>query len=106
MLLWCTIANINNGITYNKLLTTRLKMSFNKLKIFIYGQLGWNLREFEVNINWKMQVWVCPILYIDESISSYGNLNLMFEMGTENELQTLELCACLALRFKSVFNFF
>lgn len=37
-----------------------------------------------------MQVRVCYILYIDESICSCGNLNLMFELGTENKLQTLE----------------
>lgn len=45
------IADINNGITYNKLLTTRLKLSFNKLKIFTYGQNGWNLREVKADIN-------------------------------------------------------
>lgn len=85
-----TIADINNGITYNKLLTTRLEISFNKLKRFIYSQIRWNLREVEVDINWKMQVRVCPICYIDETISSYDNLNLMFGLATENELQILK----------------
>jgi hypothetical protein len=85
-----TIADINNGITYNKLLTTRLEISFNKLKRFIYGQIRWDLREVEVDINWKMQVRVCPICYIDETISSYDNLNLMFGLATENELQILK----------------
>jgi hypothetical protein len=90
-----TIVNTYNGITYNEgsneFLIVILYVSLIEISRLLYERIGWIYLKFKLKLLGRMQNRVSPTYYINISISSKSNVNVMFVLTINNWSQILEL---------------
>jgi hypothetical protein len=83
-----TIVNTYNGITYNEgsneFLIVILYVSLIEISRLLYERIGWIYLKFKLKLLGRMQNRVSPTYYINISISSNSNVNLMFVLTINN----------------------